>query len=319
MAIAGAAADWKPARNVEIIVPSSPGGAQDRTARVLQQILQEAKLVEPPVALSHKPGAAHAVAATFLSQHPGDGHFLLTSTSTLLTTHILGVNRYNYTDFTPVAMLSSEYVGFAVSSESPLRTPAELVQRLQANAESVTFAFGTSRGNVNHIGIGQVMKAAGIDPSRARAVVYRASPEAMAALLGGHVDCVAAPLSNFSPLLKTGQVRVIAVAAPRRSEGQFAAVPTWTESGWPAISDNFRMVLGAKGLDAGQRAFWDEAFERLTRRGEWRKELESNALSPEYLRSSEARARLEQRYGEYQQTLHSLGLLKNKPAEKAPQ
>jgi putative tricarboxylic transport membrane protein len=158
-----------PSRAVEIVVPSSPGGAQDRTARALQGIMQGAKLVAQPLALTHRPGAGHSLAAAVLDQHPKDGHFL---TSSLLTTHILGVNRHNYTDFTPLALLSSEFVGFAVAADGPIRSAGDLVQRLKANPEGVAFAFGTSRGNVNHIGIGQMMRAAGLDPSRAKIVVY---------------------------------------------------------------------------------------------------------------------------------------------------
>ena len=312
VAAAPAAGEWKPTRNVEVVVPSSPGGAQDRTARVLQSILQGARLVETPVVLSHKPGAGHAVAAAVLSQNARDAHYLLTTTSSLLTTHILGVNRHNYTDFTPIAMLSSEYVGFAVAADGPLRGPQELVQRLKAAPDGVAFAFGTSRGNVNHIAIGQVMKAAGVDPARAKTVVYKAAPEAMAALLGGHVDCVAAPLSNFSTLMKGGKLRVIALAAPRRPEGPFATVPTWSELGLPAVSDNFRMVVGPRGLGADQLAFWDEAFMRLTRHAEWRKEIEENGLAAGYLRSGETTAALERRYAEYQQALNALGLTAEK-------
>jgi putative tricarboxylic transport membrane protein len=121
---------------------------------------------------------------------------------------------------------------------------------------------------------------------------------------------VAAPLSNFSALLKGGKLRVIALAAPRRADGMFAAVPTWTELGLPAVSDNFRMVIGPKGLAAGQLAFWDAAFSRLTRHAEWRKEIEDNSLSAAYLGSADALPMLDRRYAEYQQVLNQLGVLK---------
>lgn len=303
-----AAAGWQPARAVEIIVPSGPGGAQDRTARLLQGILQSEKLVPTAVALTHRPGAGHALAAALLAQRAGDGHYLMTTTSTLLTTHILGLNRYHYTDFTPVALLSSEYVAFATRADGPIRTPADFVRRLKAEPEGVTFAFGTSRGNVNHIGIAQLMKAAGIDPARAKIVVYRASPEAMSALLGGHADCVAAPVSNFTALWQAGKLRVLALAAPRRAQGAFAAVPTWTELGLPAVSDNVRLLLGPKGLGAAELAFWDGALARLARHPEWLRDLETSGLSARYLPAGAAAAELERLDADYRRILGELGL-----------
>src|SRR6185295_4694761 len=103
------------------------------------------------------------------------------------------------------------------------------IERLRANPESVTFAFGTSRGNANHIAISLVAKAAGVDPRKLKVVLYKASIDATTALMGGHVDVVATPISTYAPVMGTGKVRVIGVAAPQRIGGQFAAAPTWKE------------------------------------------------------------------------------------------
>ena len=65
---------WQPDKPVEIIIPTSPGGGVDRTARVLQKILQDGGLVKVPVTVVNKPGAGGAVSLVYLNQHAGDGH-----------------------------------------------------------------------------------------------------------------------------------------------------------------------------------------------------------------------------------------------------
>jgi len=71
------------------------------------------------------------------------------------------------------------------------------------------------------------LKAAGIDAARMKAVIFESSIQATSALVGGHVDVVATPMSTYLPVLGTGKLRIVAVAAPQRVGGKFANVPTW--------------------------------------------------------------------------------------------
>ena len=85
-----AAADWKPERNVEIIVAVSPGGGQDKTARLLQKILAERHWVDVPVTVTNKPGGGGTIGWTYLTQRPADGHFLQIGNTTVLTNQLFG-------------------------------------------------------------------------------------------------------------------------------------------------------------------------------------------------------------------------------------
>ncbi|MDB5927561.1 MAG: tctC6, partial [Betaproteobacteria bacterium] len=169
---AGAAAPaWKPEKAVELIVPDSPGGGQDRTVRVMQKILQDTGSVSTPINIVNKPGGGGNLAYAYLSQFGGDGHYLAIATATMLTNHILGLSPYSHADLTPVAILYGEYIGFAANADGPIKNGKDMIERLQKNPESVTFAFGTSRGNANHIAISLVAKAAGVDPRKLKVVL----------------------------------------------------------------------------------------------------------------------------------------------------
>ena len=310
-ALASAAAPaWKPEKAVEFIVPGGVGGGQDRTARIIQKFMQDSGMVTTPVAVVNKPGGGGNLAYTYLNQFPGDGHYMATATATLLTNHILGVSPLNYTDVTPLTVLYGEYIGFAVNADGPIKTGKDLIERVKKNPEAVSFAFGTSRGNANHIAIALAMKAAGVDAGKLKIVLYKASIEAATALMGGHVDVVATPMSTYAPVMSSGKLRIIAIAAPQRISGQFASAPTWKEQGLNVVAPGYRMIVAPRGLNPGQLAFWDNAFARLAQSEAWKKELDANEWDNTYMASADSRKYLDARYAEYKNILAELGLVK---------
>ena len=104
--VAGAASaqDWKPARNVDIVVASGAGGSSDRTARVVQRLLQ-ANPAFPSISVSNRQGGGGTVAWTYLAQQPGDPHYIATFSPTMVTNQLLGVGKLRYTDFTPLSII----------------------------------------------------------------------------------------------------------------------------------------------------------------------------------------------------------------------
>lgn len=308
---AGAAsAPWKPEKAIEFVVPDSPGGGQDRTVRVLQKILQDNGLVSSPINIMNKPGGSGNIAYNYLAQYANDAHYLAIATATMLTNHVLGLSTHGHNDFTPVAILYGEYIGFAVNPGGPLKSGRDVIERLRQDPESVSFAFGTSRGNANHIAVALVAKAAGVDPRKLKVVIFKASIDATTALMGGHVDVVATPTSTYAPVMGTGKVRIVGIAAPQRIGGVFAQVPTWSEQGANAVVSGYRMLIAPKGLTPAHIAFWDGALGRVTQTDAWKGELEKNEWQSQYMNSAESRKYLDARYDEYRKVLVEIGLAK---------
>ena len=71
-----AIAQWKLDKPIEIIVGTGVGGGQDKSARTVQKILQERRLVDVPVTVVNKPGGGGAVGWTYLNQHAGEGNII---------------------------------------------------------------------------------------------------------------------------------------------------------------------------------------------------------------------------------------------------
>jgi putative tricarboxylic transport membrane protein len=304
------AADWKPDQAVEIVVGTSAGSGSDTTGRWIQRWVREKKLVEVPANVLNKPGGGGTIALTYLNQHPGNGHYVMVSSPSLLTNFITGRTLLKYSDTTPLAQLGAESVVFTVRSESPLKTAKDLAERLKADPASLSFSIGIAIGSHNHIATAQVAKALGADIRKLKVVAFSGSADGLTALLGGHIDVAASPVSGVLAHVKAGRLRMLAVSSEQRLTGELAAVPTWMELGIRAVSANWRSIVGPRGLSEQQVLYWDEVFGRLARLPEWKQDLETKMVETTYLNSRDTRKRMDAEHAELTAVLTELGLAK---------
>ena len=312
--IAGAtgaiAADWKPDKAIELIVPTGPGSGVDNTTRTLQAIMQTHKLVDTQIAVTNKAGGSYGVALNYLGQFPGDGHRLFVQTSTPLSALLTGQINVKYFEFTPIANLISEPIALIVRAESAIATGKDLAARLKADPSAVSISLAAARGNSFHIAAALFAKAAGVDIRKLKIVVFGSSGDAMAALLGGHVDVLAVTPGNFQPLLESRKIRILGVASKTRSSGALAAVPTFREQGYDVIFDLPRSVMGPRGLTPEQVRFWDGVFARLVKTDAWRQAIEKNQWEDDYMNSTEFGKDLKAQYEVLKDVLTELGMVK---------
>ncbi len=304
------AADWKPDKAIEFIVGTGPGSGVDNTARTVQAILQSNKLVDTQITVSNKPGSGFAIAYNYLNQFPGDGQRLVVQTSTPLASLLTGQLNVKYFEFTPIANLITEPILFMVRTESAIANSKDLAQRLKADPSALSIALATTRGNAFHITAALFARAAGADAKKLKIVVYASSGEAVAALLGGHVDIVAVTPGNFLPLLEAKKIRILGIASRQRSGGLLASVPTFKEQGFDVIFDLPRSVMGARSLTTEQVRYWDGVFQRLVKTDAWRQAVEKNQWEDDYMNSADLGKSLKVQYEILKDVLTELGMVK---------
>jgi putative tricarboxylic transport membrane protein len=258
-----------------------------------------------PSTVQNKPGGGHAIAMTYLNQR-GDGHTVSMALTNLITNRIVGSHPLTYTDITPLALLTSEYIGMSVRADSPVKDGKDLVARLRANPEALTFAI-TNRASGNHIAAGAVLKAAGIDLRKVKFVSFKGSAETTLAVLGGHVDIAMATPSSTWKHVQAGKMRMLAVSSPKRLSGDFAVVPTWKELGINAVSANWRSAVGPKGLPPAQVAWWDRTLAAMVKTPEWQEAVRKNQWEDEYLSSAETLKFFQEEYRHLEALLTELG------------
>jgi putative tricarboxylic transport membrane protein len=304
-----AAQEWKPDKPVELIATNAPGGGSDRIGRIVIKILQERRYLPTPINLVNKPGGGGSVAYNYVNQHPGSGNFLVMGSRSLITNHISG-HGPSYTELTPVVYLFDEYIAVTVKPVSPIKSGKDLIAFMKRDPTALSFGIATSLGAPNHSGVAAAFKVAGIDLKKMKNVIFPSGGAASTAMLGGHVDVVPISVAFASSLLRNGQVRLIAVTAPKRLPGILKDVPTWKEQGYDAVVSQWRILIGPKGMSQGQIAYWENVMRRMMEADDWKKEIEENFWTTNFQTGAEARKFLARDHEDAKVFLTELGLAK---------
>jgi putative tricarboxylic transport membrane protein len=301
---------WRPDKTVEFIVPTGAGGNNDKLTRLAQVILQERKLLPSPAVVLNRPGGNQTLAVIYTLQHPGDAHYVLFLNPTIFANELNGITKVRYTELTPLALLVIENTVLTVRAGSPIKSMADLVARLKADPESVSFGM-PARGGQPHLTAAASVRAAGADARRMKVVVFKGSGESTTAVLGGHVDVMVSSSGAVRGIMEGGQARVIGVAAAQRMGGSFANVPTFREGGVDTVGiPAWRGFLAPQKLTPAQIAFWDEALAKMTDAPEWKKNLEEGNLTQQYLGSRDFGRYLDAEYANTRAVMTDLGIIK---------
>ena len=140
MALAAAplvAADWKPTAQIEIVIPNSPGGGNDAVGRLLQKLLQDRRLIPTAAIVSNKPAGGGSATLSYLGQKANDPHIIAVVSITQQLNYITGTQAQRYRDFTPLATMIGDFIGFAVRADSPITSGKDLLERLKKDPSSV--------------------------------------------------------------------------------------------------------------------------------------------------------------------------------------
>jgi putative tricarboxylic transport membrane protein len=306
---ARAQSTWKPERSVEMIVWAAAGGGSDKPARTIQRLAQEKRLLDVPMTVVNRPGGSGTVGWNYMNQFAGNGHYLSLVGTVLISNRINGVSPLSYEDATPIALLGHDYIIFAVRTDSPIRSGPDLIERLRKDVNALSFGI-TTRGGAGHIALGQALRGTGVDPRRAKIVVFKSGGEVATAVLGGHIDVAVSVAPSLAAHQQAGGIRTVAVAAPRRLPGAFANAPTWREQGIDSVKSNWRAIVGPKGLSSAQVEFWNGFFDRLTAQPEWKEDVASSLQEFIYLPSRETGRFFESQHRELSAILTELGIAK---------
>lgn len=304
------AQSWTPQKNVEIVVPSAPGGTTDKLARQIERTLPAAKLVNTSLTVVHKAGAGGQLAFNYVGAHAGDAHYLLIVAPTLLAGHITGTSKLNHTDFTPLATIFNDHMVFAVNASNTLKTGREFAAKLRSDSQTMPFGFTSALGNHHHIAAGLFMKAIGAGIRDLKPVVFKGSSEAVTSLLGNHIEFVSTGAANAVGHAAAGKLRILGVSAPQRLPGQMSGVPTWKEQGIDLVYGSWRALVAPKGLTGEQVAYWENALRRVNETAEWKAELERYYWAEFFVTGATLRRNLEKEYAETKAVLGELGLVR---------
>ncbi len=304
-----AAQGWKPSRPVAFISPSSPAGSLDLTARLMQKIWDDTRAIGVPIVVINKPGAGNGIAWNYLNDR-SDGHAISIGNTNLVSNQVTGAHNIGHRDVTPLALLFDDYFVLVVRADSPLKSMADVRDRLQADAGAVAIGFGPGLGAGGHTGAAVAWKSMGIDVRKSRFIPYKSAGDGIIAMLAGEIEIVCGTAANMPPYMAAGRVRALAVISPQRLTGPLAVVPTMKEQGFDAVFTNWRGIIGAKDMRREHVAFWENALAAVNESEAWKKELERNFWRRNFVTGPKLREFLDAEAIRFRVLLTELGLNK---------
>ena len=291
---------------IKMMIPANPGGGWDQTGRQLAAAMQSAKLVSS-VQFDNKGGAGGTIGlAQFVNSAKGDPNALLIGGMVMVGAIYLENSPVNLTMVTPLARLTGEYEIVVVPASSPHKTMADLMRAFKANPGGVSWGGG-SAGGTDHILVGMIAKAAGVDPAKINYVPFKGGGEAIAAIIGGHVTAGVSGIGEFTEQIKGGRMRALAVSSPTRLE----SFPTLKEQGLDVELSNWRGTFGAPGITTQQRDALIKIIRGATESAAWKETLKKLNWSPIYLSGDDYKKFVEEDTKRISAIIDSLGI-KNK-------
>ncbi len=219
-----------PSKPITLIVPYSPGGVVDASARLLGD--QLAKALGGSVVIENKPGASGNIGMQAVATAPKDGHTLLISYS---ANHVgnpamFAKLPWAQKDFAPIAQLTAATNVITAHPTVPANTLKDFITFLKANPGKLNYA-SQGNGSLAHVGTALFEQATGTDMVH---VPYKGSGAAIADVLSGQVQVFITTPPSVMQHVQAGKLKAYAVTGKTRHPG-LPNVPTVAEAGMPGF------------------------------------------------------------------------------------
>jgi tripartite-type tricarboxylate transporter receptor subunit TctC len=215
-----------PDRNINLIIPGTPGSIIDITGRIVAE--EMTKILGQKVVPMDKPGGSFTLGTDFVVRSKPDGYTLsYTNSSGMVSARVAKpeIVPYGPDDLVPLGLHLYFPMGFAVQASSPWKTFEQLVEYAKKNPGAIRLSTSGKFSSAFYI-MKMIESAAGIKMTQ---VPYKGGKAVIAAILGGHVEaCIDAGL-KFTPHVKAGKLRIL--LASKRMKA-LPDVPTPQELGY---------------------------------------------------------------------------------------
>jgi len=214
-----------PNRTIKIVVGFAAGGGNDIIARIIGQKLQDA--LGQTIVIENKPGAGGTLAGAYVMTQPADGYTLLVGAAGAMAISPAIYEKMPYQtlkDFVPVSMIAAFPLVLVTSPQHPSKTVQELIAWMKANPDKSNYATSSPAFTLATELFKLKTGAPGV------AIPYKSSNESVVSIISQQSLLTIADPPPTAPQIKGGQLRGLAVMAPRRLP-DLPDVPTIDEAG----------------------------------------------------------------------------------------
>jgi len=262
-------ADQYPSRAVRVIVPYSPGGANDILARtVVTKAIAE---FGQNTIFDIRAGGNTTIGTQLAARAAPDGYTLLTVDNAYTAAPGVQPNLPYDTlkDFVRITMIALTSPILVVHPSLPAKTVKDLIALAKAQPGRLTYG-STGSGTTGHLAFAQFNLVTGINMVH---VPYKGGAPQVTALISGEVSMLISQPASLLPQIKSGRMRALAVSGAKRLPN-LPEVPTLQESGIPVVVEAFWGVVAPAGTNAAIVGKLQEAIERSLKTPEMRTRLD---------------------------------------------
>jgi len=291
---------------LRMMVPNSPGGGYDLTARTAVKIMEDDDITGR-VEVFNVIGAGGTVAMARLMNERGNGDLMMMMGLGVVGAVYTNGSTARVSDATALAKMVEEQEGILVPADSPFKTVDDFVAAWKADPARVTIGGGSSPGGPDHLFPMETARAVGVDPTQVNFVSYDGGGDLLTALLGNKIAAGTSGLGEYVDQIESGQVRVLAVSGSERVEGVDA--PTLTEAGIDLTFTNWRGILAPPGITDEDRDAMVKILEEMHATDAWKEALVANGWTDAFMTGEPFERFLEEQDTRVSTTLTDLGLV----------
>jgi len=264
-----------PQRNVQIVVPYTPGTGADIVARMLGPRLAERWNVG--VIADNRPGATGNIGADFVAKAVPDGHILLMTATSFCTTPALSAKLPfdPVKSFAPVIQVAASELILVVHPQLPANSMREFITLAKRRPGQLFYA-SPGNGGPQHLTAELIKLETGIDIVH---VPYKGMAGALTDLMGGNVQAMVSGIQTVAPQVRAGRLRMLATMGERRWAA-FPDVATMQEQGLPTlVVETWYGLFAPAGTPAGVVAKLNADFNALLQQSDMRESLARQDLN----------------------------------------
>lgn len=266
--------------DLRLMVPNSPGGGYDTTARLAAQAMEQSGLTER-VGVFNLQGASGAVGLARMAKERGNPDLIMMMGLGVVGAVVTTDPTAGLEDVTPIARLIDEPEIIVVPDDSAYGSLEDLLREWKRHPGAVRVGGGSAAGGPDHLATYLLADRLGIDVDEVSYTRYDGGGPLLAALLSGEVDVAVSGVAEYTEQIGDGPVRVLAVTS--REELPRLRARTLREQGVDFSFANWRGLVAPPGLTPQQTERLRRLVRRLHASPEWRRTARAHGWSDAYL------------------------------------